>query len=164
MLTTQWTTLCIALTQAVLLRHRLPRAFWPCAAFMLGGACMVIVPSVGQSTAGGLHTLRGWMGFLMAIGALSSTVIYYVLLQVSGRAGEWGPHSLLACGRAAAPSAALAAHACPHAAFCPPSPRPSLAGHATLWLHPAAAAAPHEYLLNPALHVPGACWAVATTS
>jgi hypothetical protein len=44
----QWTTLCIALAQAVLLRHRLPLAFWPCAAVMLGGAAMVIVPSVGQ--------------------------------------------------------------------------------------------------------------------
>lgn len=35
-LTTQWTTLGIALAQALLLRHRLPAAFWPCAAAMLG--------------------------------------------------------------------------------------------------------------------------------
>ncbi|KAL4447420.1 hypothetical protein ABPG75_004639 [Micractinium tetrahymenae] len=86
-LTTQWTTLFIALTQALLLRHRLPRAFWPCAAAMLGGACMVIIPSVGQSTAGSLSTVRGWLGFLMAFGALVSTVIYYVLLQASRHMG-----------------------------------------------------------------------------
>ena len=48
MLTTQWTTLCIALAQALLLRHRLPVAFWPAAAVMLAGAAMVIAPSVGQ--------------------------------------------------------------------------------------------------------------------
>lgn len=48
MLTTQWTTLGIALAQALLLRHRLPRAFWPCAAVMLGGAAMVIAPAVSQ--------------------------------------------------------------------------------------------------------------------
>ncbi|KAL4427455.1 hypothetical protein ABPG77_000744 [Micractinium sp. CCAP 211/92] len=86
-LTTQWTPLCIALTQALLLRLRLPRAFWPCTAAMLGGACMVIIPSVGQSTAGSLNTVRGWMGFLMAVGALVSTVIYYVLLQACRHMG-----------------------------------------------------------------------------
>lgn len=86
-LTTQWTPLFIALTQALLLRHRLPRAFWPSAAAMLAGACMVIVPSVGQSTVGSLNTVRGWMGFLMAVGALISTVIYYVLLQACRHMG-----------------------------------------------------------------------------
>lgn len=53
MLTTQWTTLCIALAQALLLRHRLPVAFWPAAAVMLAGAAMVIAPSVGQVRAPG---------------------------------------------------------------------------------------------------------------
>lgn len=38
-------------------------------------------PALVQSTAGSLNTVRGWMGFLMAIGALVSTVIYYILLQ-----------------------------------------------------------------------------------
>lgn len=42
-LTTQWTTLGIALAQALLLRHRLPAVFWPCAAAMLGCA-----PLAGQ--------------------------------------------------------------------------------------------------------------------
>jgi drug/metabolite transporter (DMT)-like permease len=87
MLTTQWTTLCIALAQALLLRHRLPIAFWPAAAVMLAGAAMVIAPSVGQSTAGSLNTVRGWMGFVMALGALVSTVVYYVLLQATRHMG-----------------------------------------------------------------------------
>ncbi|KAI3429327.1 hypothetical protein D9Q98_005422 [Chlorella vulgaris] len=87
MLTTQWTTLCIALAQAVLLRHRLPLAFWPCAAVMLGGAAMVIVPSVGQSTTGSLNTTRGWTGFAMAVGALLCTVAYYILLQACRHMG-----------------------------------------------------------------------------
>jgi hypothetical protein len=52
MLTTQWTTLGIALANSLILRARLPRAFWPCAALMLGGAAMVIVPAVSQSTSG----------------------------------------------------------------------------------------------------------------
>lgn len=82
MLTTQWTTLVIALTQRLLLGHRLPLAFWPCATAMLAGAAMVIVPSIGQSTAGSLKTARGWWGFAMAVGALICTVIYYCLLQV----------------------------------------------------------------------------------
>lgn len=47
---------------------------------------MVIVPSVQRSTAGGLNSLRGWMGFLMALGAWLSTIVYYILLQVGARA------------------------------------------------------------------------------
>ncbi len=82
MLTTQWTTLGIALAQALLLRHRLPLPFWPCAVVMLGGAAMVIVPAVSQATSGSLNTARGWWGFVMAVGALVCTVIYYILLQV----------------------------------------------------------------------------------
>ena len=84
-LTTQWTTLGIALAQALLLRQALPRIFWPCAAAMLGGAAMVIAPSVGQSTVGSLNSARGWWGLVMAVGALISTVVYYTLLQVGGR-------------------------------------------------------------------------------
>ena len=48
MLTTQWTPLFIAAVQSLLLRKPLPRAFWPSAAVILGGAGMVIVPAVSQ--------------------------------------------------------------------------------------------------------------------
>jgi hypothetical protein len=89
-LTTQWTTLGIALAQALLLRQALPRVFCPCAAAMLGGAAMVIVPSVGQSTVGSLNSARGWWGLVMAVGALLSTVIYYTLLQVGGAGRQAG--------------------------------------------------------------------------
>lgn len=64
-LTTQWTSLCIALAQALLLRHRLPPAFWPCVAVVLGGALMIIIPAVGQvrsapQCAGAAAPLRGF--------------------------------------------------------------------------------------------------------
>ncbi|EFN59597.1 hypothetical protein CHLNCDRAFT_132986 [Chlorella variabilis] len=87
MLTTQWTPLFIAAVQSLLLRKPLPRAFWPSAAVMLGGAGMVIVPAVSQSTSGSLSTARGWWGFAMALGALISTVIYYTLLQACRHMG-----------------------------------------------------------------------------
>lgn len=48
---------------------------------------MVIIPSVQRSASGGLNSLRGWMGFLMALGAWLSTIIYYILLQA--RVGVW---------------------------------------------------------------------------
>lgn len=40
-----------------------------------------------QSTSGSLSTARGWWGFAMAIGALLSTVVYYVLLQACRHLG-----------------------------------------------------------------------------
>ena len=51
----------IALVQWLLLGHRLPWQTWPAAGAMIGGACMVIVPSMGQ--VGGKETGRGdWGG------------------------------------------------------------------------------------------------------
>ncbi|PSC67149.1 ACCUMULATION AND REPLICATION OF CHLOROPLASTS chloroplastic [Micractinium conductrix] len=91
-LTTQWTTLLIALTQAALLRQRLPRAFWVACPAMLAGACMVIVPAVGQNVAGSLNTARGWWGFGMAVGALMSTVFYYTMLQATRHMGFSAVH------------------------------------------------------------------------
>ena len=116
MLTTQWTTLGIALAQALLLRNRLPRAFWPCAAVMLGGAAMVIAPAVSQSAAGSLSTARGWWGFGMAIGALVSTVTYYTLLQVSPPRRPAVLHSLPAQLRCRQPGACALQTCCRPAA------------------------------------------------
>lgn len=69
MLTTQWTTLCIALAQALLLRHRLPVAFWPAAAVMLAGAAMVIAPSVGQVRAPG-YSAHALLSIALPVAAL----------------------------------------------------------------------------------------------
>jgi hypothetical protein len=46
--------LAVALVQRVLLHHRLPRIIWPCAVVMLGGAAMVIVPTIGKVGGGWL--------------------------------------------------------------------------------------------------------------
>ena len=40
-----FTVVGVALVQWLLLKHTLPRLLWPCAAGMLAGACMVIVPT-----------------------------------------------------------------------------------------------------------------------
>lgn len=44
-----FTVLGVALVQALLLRHRLPRLLWPCALLMLGGSAMVLGPTIGSS-------------------------------------------------------------------------------------------------------------------
>ncbi len=44
----QFSVLCVALVQALLLRRRLPLYTWPCGGAMVAGAAMVIVPVVGQ--------------------------------------------------------------------------------------------------------------------
>lgn len=51
-----FSVLFTALVQALLLRRRLPLYTWPCAACMLGGACMVIVPNLSQVRRG-----PGWV-------------------------------------------------------------------------------------------------------
>lgn len=48
-----FTVMGVALVQSLLLRHRLPRLIWPCAAAMVAGAAMVLVPTLGGAVSGG---------------------------------------------------------------------------------------------------------------
>jgi hypothetical protein len=43
----------VALFQRLLLRYQLPWIIWPSSLLMLGGAAMVIVPSIGRVSRGG---------------------------------------------------------------------------------------------------------------
>lgn len=45
-----FTVLGVALTQRLLLRLRLSPAIYPCGAAMLGGAAMILVPTLGRSS------------------------------------------------------------------------------------------------------------------
>ncbi|GAB4816325.1 hypothetical protein N2152v2_003371 [Parachlorella kessleri] len=87
----QFSVVCVALVQALLLRARLPLYTWPCAGAMVAGAAMVIVPNLSQascssawnSTTGSLNTGRGWLGFGFALASLVSSVIYLVVIQAT---------------------------------------------------------------------------------
>jgi hypothetical protein len=71
----------VAIFQRVFLHHSLPLTIWPAAAVMLGGAAMVIVPTIGQGAAAGLNSGRGWLGFGLSVASMVFTVIYFVSLQ-----------------------------------------------------------------------------------
>ncbi|KAI7839517.1 hypothetical protein COHA_006784 [Chlorella ohadii] len=86
-LVNMFTVLGVALVQSVLLRHRLPLSIWPCSAVMLGGAAMVIVPSIGSGSGAGLNDWRGWLGFGLSLASMAATVVYFVSLQASRRLG-----------------------------------------------------------------------------
>lgn len=52
---------------------------------------VVLVPSMNQSTSGSLNSAEGWLGFGLAVMALSGGVAFLVLTQASGcRAAVWG--------------------------------------------------------------------------
>ncbi|KAL4420784.1 hypothetical protein ABPG75_010440 [Micractinium tetrahymenae] len=82
-----WTVIGVAFVQRVLLRHRLPLIIWPCSVVMLGGACMILVPTVGKGSGAGLTGWRGWLGFGLSLLSLISTVFYFISLQVSRSMG-----------------------------------------------------------------------------
>lgn len=73
--------------QRVLLRHRLPPLIWPCSAVILGGACMILVPTVGRGSGAGLTGWRGWLGFGLSVLSMVSTVFYFISLQASRSMG-----------------------------------------------------------------------------
>ncbi|KAL4857549.1 hypothetical protein ACK3TF_002404 [Chlorella vulgaris] len=77
----------VALFQRLLLRHRLPWIIWPAATLMLGGAAMVIVPTIGRASGAGLDGWRGWLGIGLSVCSVVTTICYFVSLQAFRRLG-----------------------------------------------------------------------------
>ncbi|PSC73805.1 hypothetical protein C2E20_2922 [Micractinium conductrix] len=81
-----FTVVGVALVQRLLLRLALPLALYLCAAAMLAGAAMILVPSLGKGAAGGLEG-AGWLGFGLAVVTLLMTIANFITLQASSGLG-----------------------------------------------------------------------------
>lgn len=81
-----FTIIGVAAVGKLWLHIPIPRALYPAAAIMLGGACMVMLPNIlgSDGTPGALTTGRAWLGFAASVGVWLGLVAFVSLLQASG--------------------------------------------------------------------------------
>eukprot|EP00887_Chlorella_sp_A99_P005266 scaffold1.g5266.t1 len=84
--------LVIPLIQSLFLGHRIPRLLWPAAALMIGGAAMILVPSLAEvcvkmGGSASLGSSNPGLGIALSVLAMVLTSCLFVLLQYCALGG-----------------------------------------------------------------------------